>query len=395
MKPLLSIVIPTKDRYEYLKKLMQYLTSFNTDETEIIIQDNTSDNDEMLTFIQESSCKNIKYFYTSEQLTITEQCDRAILNSTGQYVCCIGDDDCVLSNIIDVVRSMDISGVDVGVFSRPYYIWPDIDITKPNCYFQYYSIKSVSTQYSHINPIAEIEKCLKHGGGSLERMPKVYHGIAQRKVLDKIYQKFGTYFPGPSPDMANAVALSFCSNSVVYIDYPVIIAGTGKIRIKKNERHGDEQKIEDVSFLSPITAKHWNPEIPYIWTAPTIYAQTLYYTLSLLQVDNLFSSLFNWDAFYIGLGSNHYKFVRECWHNNKANKIKIYINVWMRIIAKRIIKVCVKLHCHSFVDLSLKIFRRGNLFSFNKKQLATIQDFTAALESKITKWDGNSYINNP
>ena len=49
--PLLSIIIPTKDRYKYLKILISLIDSYNLSELELIIQDNTSDNTEILKFL--------------------------------------------------------------------------------------------------------------------------------------------------------------------------------------------------------------------------------------------------------------------------------------------------------------------------------------------------------
>lgn len=93
MKPLLSIVIPTKDRYEYLIQLIELIESFKSDDIEIVIQDNTKENKDILSFVHKRLSENFRYSHVSEQLTISENSDRAIRNSTGEYVCFLGDDD--------------------------------------------------------------------------------------------------------------------------------------------------------------------------------------------------------------------------------------------------------------------------------------------------------------
>ena len=50
---LLSIIIPTKDRYHYLKECITTVLSVNTDDFELIIQDNTADNSEIRDFCEE------------------------------------------------------------------------------------------------------------------------------------------------------------------------------------------------------------------------------------------------------------------------------------------------------------------------------------------------------
>ena len=63
---------------------------------------------------------------------------------------------------------------------------------------------------------SELKKVIKDGFGTLGLLPKVYQGVVSRQLLDKLYDKCGTYFPGPSPDMANAVALSILTDKVYY-----------------------------------------------------------------------------------------------------------------------------------------------------------------------------------
>ena len=45
---LLSIVVPTKNRYYYLKSLIKLVQSFNSNEIELVVQDNTENNSEIL-----------------------------------------------------------------------------------------------------------------------------------------------------------------------------------------------------------------------------------------------------------------------------------------------------------------------------------------------------------
>ena len=93
-KPLLSIVVPTKDRYKYLRYLIEYVIELNNPQIEFVIQDNTANNKEIIEFLSDKLSENIKYFYTKESIPIGENSDKAVLNSTGKYVCYIGDDDC-------------------------------------------------------------------------------------------------------------------------------------------------------------------------------------------------------------------------------------------------------------------------------------------------------------
>ena len=125
-QPLLSIVIPTKDRYIYLKQLIDYICrNIFSEQVELFIQDNTVDNTEIEEFLRSCSYPNLKYFHTVENLSIIENSDLAVLHSTGEYVCYIGDDDCFIPSLLTVTKEFKKKNVEAGIFPRPMYYWQD------------------------------------------------------------------------------------------------------------------------------------------------------------------------------------------------------------------------------------------------------------------------------
>ena len=75
--PLLSIVIPTKNRYEYLFPVLdasiQYIAG---SDYEIVVQDNTHDNSPAIEYFLRQTDPRIKYFHSPEPVDI---------NSPGGY----------------------------------------------------------------------------------------------------------------------------------------------------------------------------------------------------------------------------------------------------------------------------------------------------------------------
>jgi glycosyltransferase involved in cell wall biosynthesis len=275
MKPLLSIVVPTKDRYEYLKPLITLIQSFEYEELELIVQDNTKDNLEILEYINVCGYSNLKYFHTEKQISVAMNSDLGILNSTGKYVCLIGDDDGVSRHILSAVKFMEVNKIDVLKTAQIAYKWPGYNASKVANFSAVLFIANYNKLFKKLNALDELRITLKNGGNVVNRLPKVYHGISSRDTLDKIYSIGGTFFPGPSPDMANAVALSFVTNNFVYLDFPVIIPGNS------NRSGGDAQKynngfaeISSVPFLPENTEKNWETFIPKIWSAETIMPET-------------------------------------------------------------------------------------------------------------------------
>ncbi|MBK7499322.1 MAG: hypothetical protein IPI19_09490 [Ignavibacteriales bacterium] len=81
--------------------------------------------------------------------------------------------------------------------------------------------------------------------------------------------------------MAISTALGFCTETHHFINYPVTITGVSKNSAAGLGAKGAHiAKIEDVSFLPKNIKIFWDPNIPQIWTGPTIYAQNVYEVLS-------------------------------------------------------------------------------------------------------------------
>lgn len=69
MNKLLSIVVPTKNRYYYLTYLLKYFYLIESDEIELIIQDNSDEKNEKEAFVSYLSPINylsVKYEYNNK-----------------------------------------------------------------------------------------------------------------------------------------------------------------------------------------------------------------------------------------------------------------------------------------------------------------------------------------
>ncbi|MBU1013321.1 MAG: glycosyltransferase family 2 protein [Bacteroidetes bacterium] len=273
MKPLLSIVIPTKDRYEYLLELLLFFIRVERDDFEVIVQDNSKDNIKIVEFLEKHNQKRIKYFYNGEHLSVVENADLAVANAIGEYVTMIGDDDGISMKLIDFLKKMN-SKYDAYLFNKPTYIWPDVTHRYHSSNFSgTITIKEFNGQIADLNVDEIIANVLKVGGTRILNLPRVYHAVIKRSVMDSLRQTAGTYFPGPSPDMANAIAISNFVKKMAYVDIPYIISGTS---VKSTAGAGAIGKhigeIKDQAFLPKETSALWSKNIPYYWSGTTIYA---------------------------------------------------------------------------------------------------------------------------
>lgn len=277
MIPLLTVIIPTKNRYSTLFSLIDTLLSFNLQNFEILVQDNSDDNTAAISFFENKISKNLKYYYNSQKLSVIENSDLAVENSTGEYICFIGDDDGVMPYILNVVRWMKKNSIEAVKGYKPNYSWPGLQISyledDTSGVLRY---KTWENKIRTVNCEKELNKALSKGGSDLSMLPCVYHGIVSKKALNKVYAKTGSYFPGPSPDMANAIALCLYLDNFSFLSVPIVISGkSSKSAGGKGVLHKHISRIEDVEHLPDTTKKDWSDKIPKYWTGPTIWCESV------------------------------------------------------------------------------------------------------------------------
>ena len=279
MAPLISIVVPTKNRYYYLENFVSSFVDFQSLEIELIIQDNSDiQSADFLSYLDKTNDKRIKYNFTPGWLSVVENCELGIDAASGQYVCMLGDDDGMLFEIsLDIIKYSIKNNHDAVIVNKAEYYWPDTshavwkDLLAGNLFHKDYSF-----EVKNISITTELLLVLKEGASSsLRSLPRVYHGFIKKETLTKLKSLSGSYFPGPSPDMANAIGLSRVVESLIDVDAPAVISGHSK---RSGGGMGAEKKhhgrIEEQSFLPKNTSKLWSNKIPKFWSGATIYAES-------------------------------------------------------------------------------------------------------------------------
>jgi hypothetical protein len=279
---LLSIVIPTRNRSVYLKRLLSGLLSSARSDFEVVVQDN-SDDDSLSEYVVSLDDTRVRYFYLPERVSVVRNSDLAVGAAGGDYVCMLGDDDgLLLDESLELLAAARSSDIDAVIPEAYYYTWPSLVHKTWGQIGGRLFEKSFSGKVRSIDANRERRSVLAAGAAfGLYLMPRVYQAFVSRKTLSSLRAVAGTCFPGPSPDMANALALTRFAANVLYVDFPYVIMGHsggsgGGMGAAKVHR-GD---IRQQTHLPPDTADNWNPAIPFFWSGPTIYAQSAYQAIS-------------------------------------------------------------------------------------------------------------------
>lgn len=277
--PLLSIVIPTKNRYETLiPTLNALLDNIVGSSYEIVVQDNSDNPTDAKAYLKQRPDGRIRYTHQAGFLSIVENTEAAFTRAQGEYITFIGDDDLVDPNILYFVQSFLDRDIDAVIYPPAYYWWPSVRFATPTRYHQpgaFWYPPSTSTAEQHINTKLELNQVTSQGAVALFDLPRVYHGVVRRRVLEAIKTSSGHYVNGASPDMALAIATAFEVNSHIKIDIPLTVYGASK-----NSGGGWTAaqihfgKIAEQPHLPQYTKDHWSDRLPPIWSEHTIYPQT-------------------------------------------------------------------------------------------------------------------------
>ncbi len=310
-RKLLSIVVPTKDRYKYLKSLADLVAGIDSDEIELVIQDNSEDNSEIRCFLEERKYDFVRYDYHKGQLPMAVNSDKAVLNSTGEYICFLGDDDGVTKYIVDGVHWMMDNGVEAVKLAVPSYYWPDASQGRGVSQSAEIIYKPYDGSVKYLSPQKELIKILKDGIPDRGDMPLAYHAIVSREAMDRVYQKCGTYFPANSPDIANAVALSLVVNKYALINLPWVISGNCVFKGGGVGAPGKKYppEISDMPWFRPDAEEKWYYRIPRIAVGETIWPESAIQSLIAMgQSDMLANINFNklYARFYMQRSSLRY-----------------------------------------------------------------------------------------
>lgn len=281
---LLSIVVPTKNRYYYLKYLIQLINDLHSEEIEMVIQDNSDDNTDFLAYLQEKKYGFIRYYYIKGQIPMSVNSDKAVLNSTGEYICFVGDDDGLTRFIIDGVHWMKANGIEAVKSAPVNYCWPDA----PQGRSADVVYLPFTGKVKFLKPLDELIRVLRNGIQDRGNMPLAYHSVVSRAAMDRVYAKCGTFFPGNSPDISNAVALSLVVEKFATVDVPWAYSGNSAYKGGGVFARGNSApKITEIPWFRPNPEERWDKQIPRVAAGTLIWADSALESLHNMGRDDL------------------------------------------------------------------------------------------------------------
>lgn len=347
----LSIIIPTKNRQYYCLYAVKQILSLGLSNIEICIQDN-SDNDELRNKIKELKAPNVKYNYHDGVLSFVDNFSEAISISSGEYLCMIGDDDGILPNIIKYVELAREKKLDALIPELGFvYFWPSQERIVDNSELGLLHLCGVrKPKLNTVHPHKALNVLLNNAAQDYTSLdiPRLYHGIVKRDVLETIKTKTGVYFGGLTPDMFMAVSLALECESVIRINESITISG-----ICPKSGSADSATGKHTGSLSeaPHFRGHinyiWNEKIPSFYSVDTIWAETLLHALISFKrmdlVDKFNLPLF--ESICIYKYPEYSQLIKEHSLNLGISSFRMrfaYVSFYLRCLPKRIINKMIR-----------------------------------------------------
>jgi len=281
--PLLTIVIPTRNRMPYAISAIQSILEIADPRLELVVQDN-SDSRDLEGHIRENILDNrLRYRYTPPPLSSIDNFNAAMELATGEYLCLIGDDDGVNPEIMAAAAWASREGLDALVWrTSARYLWPGSGVPPTLCSRNSGGTLTIRPFLgSLVEPAVNVERetrmLLREGGIYYRRtgLPTLYHGLVHRRCLQAVYEKIGAYFGGLSPDIFAVLTIANFADRVAVVDYPLSIPGTcsvsGTAWFSRAKRAG---RLEDAPPFRNRGEYHWCELVPRVYTEETVTAES-------------------------------------------------------------------------------------------------------------------------
>ena len=218
--PLLSLIIPTRERVETLAYTLSTALRQASTDYEILVSDNAS-TDGTAALVQSLTDSRVRYLNTGRRLSMCDNYEFAVEHSRGRYVLIIGDDDAILPAGLDYLleRLRRQSDATVHMWPLHVYDWPAGDEKARLSYLAPQGSERVLTLKDKARWVVQM------GGWKYYDLPSPYHCATPRWILDALRSRTGRIFHSTQPDVFTAMAIPVFADQAINVGKTVTMNG--------------------------------------------------------------------------------------------------------------------------------------------------------------------------
>lgn len=364
INPLLSIIIATKNREYYCIEAIKSILAINSEELQLTIADN-SDSEQIKEFVENISDKRLVYKYDNSPVSFIENFNRCMALATGEYICMIGDDDSVLPVILDIANWAKKNNVDsISTTNLIQYYWPK---AFPGFDDGLLIFPVIESKIKKIDLQQTIIKLVNKGivNHYSYSIPRTYHGLIKRSLMDEIKDRTGNFYGGLSPDIYSSFSLSSIVKNHYDFSLPFTIAGAcPKSSTADNLVGKHSGELKDMPHLKNKPDYIWDNNIPKYYSVYTTWCESALKALSDMNEKELYGKFNVYPLLAIGILTNWkyiFKITIAKTEEIRKNKNKNFILFWFKIL------------CSMVTQIRVRIFRTLNdKFYLKKRKISNV-----------------------
>lgn len=245
-----SILLPTRDRLDLLRHAVASVRMQDYADWEIVISDNASAQD-VAGYVSSLDEPRIRYARTERLLPVTDNWNRTVERSTGDYLVMLGDDDALLPRCLRVARELiEEFGTPDAIYTQALqYAYPGVVPGHEDAFVQ--------TGYNEFfqNGPGRPFRLERDAAERLVRQAMQFrirygfnmqHFIFSRRLVEALRSR-GPFFQSPYPDYYAANAILLAAGSVVANPSPLVLIGISPKSF--GFYHHNRREAEGVAFL--------------------------------------------------------------------------------------------------------------------------------------------------
>lgn len=290
--PFFSIVIPTKNRPDYLRDSIQSVLLQNFEDFELIVSDNFNEQLTQDVISEFSDHPKFKSYRTSEEMNMINHWEFATKKATGKYVLLLADRKVYYQGALKKIHQSLCKNPDINSFSLGVKIYNDLENKMG------WNIPEVATQRFTTDEFLDNFLNKNYNGeGSLDfMMPKTLNGGYKNSFAAEARAISGNYFNNvgvTTPDYSSLFINLALNNEVLHIG--------GKLMLWQGEHTSNGRQFGAGKFQSYM--KSLGDIDPYEHVpikAPFIYNLLHHdlWTIGLKFGQNITSKTPNWDNYF-------------------------------------------------------------------------------------------------
>ena len=222
-----SVLIPTRNRLELLRFAVESVRRQDVTDWELVIADNDSAED-VEGFVASLRDERIQYLRSHQFISVTENWNRALAASSGDYFVMLGDDDCLLSGYFrrmgELIRAFEFP--DVLHVQAIQFAYPGVFPGRERAFIQtgYSELLGLSSTPSRLGRRQALNAVENAMNFRVSFGYNMQHFLISRELLQRTADR-GPFFQTPYPDYFAANVALLAAREVVLVPDATVAIG--------------------------------------------------------------------------------------------------------------------------------------------------------------------------